>query len=425
MLLSNFIPEMKAMRGRYEKIAHLKRYDSPFFRELMDALFNPFRRFNVGISRRQMKYFGEKDLSEMEAEVRQLLLELEVSYSSKQNQQKVLDVMKHIDKGSQTFLQAVVNKKAKIGVGQRIILQVFEGLFVPFNPQKGHLYNPDKTYTVPEWYATPKFNGLRAVCLYKNNFWTLRTYVGHEISTCDHLIPGLEALREKFGYTMVDGELYRHDLEFSQIQSAVLTSTNTDSGAIAEIGLHVFTAGQEHFFSDEVCEGFVPKLPVFESSGVITYPAVVVTTPEEIKDFYIWCIEQGYEGAVLRNPQKPYDFKKSNAFLKVKKDCFGDLSISDCMVNEIIAGEIPIANEVGGYDTIPAMAALRVVQPNGLECKVGTGFSQEFRIRVLAGDIEVLGKIIEVKHEGWGAQGRMIFPRFRLLRHPHDKAEAT
>lgn len=421
MILSNFLVEMRAMRGKNEKIRHLQRYDSPFFRELMEALFNPFRRFNVSINAKWMKYSGDKDLSEMADEIRNLLLKLELSYSSTQNRKDVLELSKQLDSGSQLFLQAIVNKKAKIGVGQRVILQVFPNLFVPFNPQKGHLYKPDRDYGVPLWYGTPKLNGIRAVCLYRQGFWKLHTYVGHLIHTCEHIIPDLERLRKKFGYTMVDGELYNHKLTFNQIQTAVLTASDSGSGIDADIKLHCFTAGDEKAFSEERVEGFVPMLPAYDGEFLQTMSAIPLESKEEIALFYKECVKLGYEGAVIRNPEKPYDFKKSTAFLKVKKDCFGDLNISDCLVTEIIEGEIQVINNVGGYDYVPAMVALRVQQPDGIICKVGTGFSNAFRLRVLTKDIDILDRVIEVKHEGWGAQGRMIFPVYERLRHYKDK----
>ncbi|HHE04874.1 MAG TPA: hypothetical protein ENL19_02290 [candidate division WOR-3 bacterium] len=425
MLLSNFITEMRAMRGKHEKIAHLKRYDSVFFRELMEATFNPFRHFNVTMQRQLMKQYGETDLSEVADEIRTLLMELELSASSKQNRQKVLDITKNLDRGSQEFLKGILNKKPKIGVGQRILLQTFPGLFVPFNPQKGHRYDPTKDYKVPIWYATPKYNGIRAVCLYKGSMWRLYTYTGHEIETCDHIIPDLEIIRKKYGYTMVDGELYNEDLTFNQIESAVLSATRPESGFKAGIILHSFTAGVEKYFSAEQVEGFVPKLPNHKGTWAILIPSIPLKTAKEIKDFYHWCIEHGYEGAVLRNPDVPYAFSKTNAMLKVKKDSYGDNDISDCLVVEIIAGEIPIANKTGGYDYVPAMVALRVEQPDGLLCKVGGGYSNDFKIKVLAGETDVLDHVIEVKHEGWGDRGRMIFPQYKLTRHLKDKNEAS
>ncbi len=372
-----------------------------------------------------MKYHGDVDLSEKEMELRELLLKLESSESAQKNKQLVLEFSKDLDKGSQEFLKCIVNKKPKIGVGQRLILKTFPGLFTPFAPQKGHLYKPEKKYTAPFWYATPKWNGIRAVCLYTEGEWVLRTYVGHKIHTCNHIIAELETLRELFGYTMVDGELYNHDLTFNQIESAVLTASNAEAGKQANIVLHAFTAGQEKYFSAQECKGFVPQLPEFDGEYVQCVVAIPLETPEEIELFYRECIKREYEGVVLRNPNKPYDFTKSLAMLKVKRDCFGDLDISDCKVVEIIHGEIPIANSTGGYDYVPAMAALRVIQPDGLDCKVGGGFSQAFRLQVLSGDIPVIGHVIEVKHEGWGDKGRMIFPRFERLRHIKDKNEAA
>jgi hypothetical protein len=56
------------------------------------------------------------------------------------------------------------------------------------------------------------------------------------------------------------------------------------------------------------------------------------------------------------------------------------------------------------------------MQENGVECKVGSGFDLEFRRIYTENPKELLGKTVEVKHQQWGNNGRMRFPRLYRVR---------
>jgi hypothetical protein len=426
MKLENFISEMQLFRSANEKIRHLKRYDSPLFRELMDAAYNPMRRFNVLIKSTDIKNANDPglyDLFEMEEETLTVLSECELCESPAQNKQRVQTLMDKLNHGSRLFLQGVLNKRLKCGVGQKTVLKAFPDLYKPFNPQKGRLYDHSREYDVPYWIATPKYNGIRCVALFKNGFWKLHTFVGHEIHTCSHLIPNLESLRTYRGYTMVDGELYNHELTYNQIESAVLSANDPEAGVRADICLYAFNVGVEEYFSKEEDRGFEPEYDHFDFEHLLSSYRVRLYTKKDVKDMYEDMVSDGYEGLVLRKPGFGYIFGKSHHMLKVKKDCFGDLDISDCRVLDTIWGEYPFSNPEGGYTYRETLIALLVKQPNGLTCKVGTfkGFSNKFREDVYHGKIELLNTIVEIEHEGFGDQGRMNWPKLYRTRHPKDK----
>ena len=56
------------------------------------------------------------------------------------------------------------------------------------------------------------------------------------------------------------------------------------------------------------------------------------------------------------------------------------------------------------------------MQKNGVEGKVGSGYSLDFRRKYTDSPWELIGMPVEIKHQGWGANGRMRFARLWRIR---------
>ena len=57
-----------------------------------------------------------------------------------------------------------------------------------------------------------------------------------------------------------------------------------------------------------------------------------------------------------------------------------------------------------------------VQQEDGIECKVGSGFGLDFRRMYTKKPWDLIGKTVEIKHQQWGRNGRMRFPRLFKIR---------
>jgi hypothetical protein len=231
----------------------------------------------------------------------------------------------------------------------------------------------------------------------------------------EHLKAELEVMYQSTGHTFFDGELYKHGLSFEEIQGPVMAFTK---GQVEDMEYHMFIGGDANDFLKGKgrknykvlggeCEDVTPHLYCV-NKGVIE--------KDEIEDKLEEAFAAGYEGIMLRDLSIPYDYKRSDAILKLKQGLNDDGEIiTDCVVDSIEYDDFPVIID-GVMVTEHLLVRLWVIQPDGIKCKVGSGFDLEFRRYYTEHPDELIEKIVEIKHQMWGAQGRMRFPRLYRVR---------
>jgi DNA ligase-1 len=117
-------------------------------------------------------------------------------------------------------------------------------------------------------------------------------------------------------------------------------------------------------------------------------------------------IANNEEGVMINFTNKPYEFKRSNALLKVKRMNTMDLEI--------------IGFEEGEGRLTGTLGAILVRYKNGNTVKVGSGFSDELRTKIWANKDSYLGCICEIQffEESSNADGgiSLRFPIFKDFR---------
>jgi DNA ligase-1 len=124
-------------------------------------------------------------------------------------------------------------------------------------------------------------------------------------------------------------------------------------------------------------------------------------------------IADDQEGVMLNICEAPYEFKRTNNLLKVKK-----MSTLDLEIIGFEEGEGRLAGTLG---------AILVRYKNGNIVKVGSGFSDRLRIEIWASRDEWLGNICEIQYfeETTNADGgeSLRFPVFKDYRPDKVKAD--
>jgi ATP-dependent DNA ligase len=429
MDLSNLIEDIKGTSKPSEKQDVLRKYESKELKELLVATYDPFLLFNVSITPKQVPLPGEQSINDLFDEARSVLKFCEKSKSNKQNREMVVAFLEKLNAGSQALMVGTLNKNWKAGIGTKTMLKVFPGLVKQFLVQLANTYDPknEKHTIVPRWLLSNKLDGMRCIALressdenYDKGRWTLYSRTGKEFLTVEHLKPELEAVYRLYGYTFFDGELYKHGLKFEEIQGPVMAHTQ---GQVRDMEYHIFIAGNaEKFLNQEDPnhvdplgggkEQYAPHLE-FVSNGWCS--------AHEVEEKLEEAFEQGYEGIMLRDPDQYYDYKRSNALLKLKssldeeEDDDGE-QISDCVVESIEYNDFFPVIEDGKLHTERLLNKVWVIQEDGVRCKVGTGYSLDFRRKYTQAPYDLIGKTVEVKHQGYGKNGRMRFPRLYRVR---------
>jgi ATP-dependent DNA ligase len=151
-------------------------------------------------------------------------------------------------------------------------------------------------------YVQPKLDGIRCLVYQKNGQWVFQS----RNHTVFQPFPHLETVLPK-GY-ILDGELYKHDLDFQAITSIVRKKNHPD---LSQLQYHVY---------DVITEGtFEERLKIISGlNGIVLTETKKVNSVEEIEEYHGKCVERGYEGIMIRNPKGLYKQTRSKDLLKYK-----------------------------------------------------------------------------------------------------------
>ena len=440
MISHTLITDLRSTSKPKEKQQILKDNDCEFLRYLLRSSYEPFEVFHVKIKPSEIPDPGKHYVGDKTGVTN--LLEHIIEYcrnsnSNKNNRLKVVSSLGKLTKDTQDLLLGVLNKNWKCGFSIGSIEKVFPGLVTRFEVQLANTYSKvikKKSYKPKDRLASVKLDGIRGVALRLEDGWKFLSRQGKEFLTVDHIKPQLELLYKSTNKTFWDGELFISGAEFETIQGEVMRFT---AGTSEVIEFRVFMCGDKDDFlnckhnadSFEVVtkkhlnENLVPKV-VEAKQWLITEEQI----PVELERAF----ELGYEGIMLRDPEKLYEMKRSDALLKLKENNTKESQeqVSDCLVVGVEEGLFPvyvdefeniILDDIEKYknkrlEYRDLLVRLKVEQGDGTICSVGSGFKLKFRNEVSNNLDCILNKVIEVKHQGYGSKGKMRFPRLYRIR---------
>lgn len=256
-----------------------------------------------------------------------------------------------------------------------------------------------KGQNVGGWLASEKLDGVRA-------YWDGRDL----LSRNGKILAAPEGWSAHFPPFALDGELYTARGEFEKIQSIVMDKTPNVT-AWSEIKFYVFDV-------PEASGGLLERLSELEKfilqnpqagQNLKIIKQVKVKDNAEFEAFAEAVITKGGEGAVVREPNVPYERKRSKNALKYKK--FKD---AECEVTAINAGTGKYAGLMGSVTckSLGAAGSNPDEQiPHGVKFKVGSGFSDLQRANP-----PKIGSIITYKYQNLTAKGLPRFPIFLRVR---------
>jgi DNA ligase-1 len=130
----------------------------------------------------------------------------------------------------------------------------------------------------------------------------------------------------------------------------------------------------------------------------------------ELRAFYSECLDEGYEGVMLKDTKAPYRWKRSDAILKLKP----------VATEEGVAVSWYEANK--GTKREGFFGGFNVLTPNGVITKVGGGYSDCLKKKIHDdGPDSYIGKVIEVEHQPpFTPDGKLRFPVFSRFRPAED-----
>ena len=256
-----------------------------------------------------------------------------------------------------------------------------------------------KDQNVSGWLASEKLDGVRA-------YWDGENLLSRQGKKLNAPL----SFTKNFPKFALDGELYAKELKFEEIQATVMDDNLPDEKAWSRLKFHVFDV-------PEASGGLLDRLEVLAkflknepNDNLIIIKQIKMRDNAQFLKFAEEIIAKGGEGAVVREPNAPYERKRSKNALKFKK--FKD---AECEVIAVNKGSGKYANLAGSL-TCKALGGKkdkeRAGEPKeGTIFKIGSGLSDENRQ-----EPPKIGSIITYKFQNLTSNGKPRFPIFLRIR---------
>lgn len=257
------------------------------------------------------------------------------------------------------------------------------------------------TKWAPPWIIQPKLDGDRCRAVFDNHGQlTLFSSEGNQIVSVPHIEDQL--LRLGLVNTELDGELYVHGMDHSEIHSRVSRTVELHHD-LESVEYHIFDLVSDEPQSIRLFN-LLLKLSLTRNNlpNVKAVQPNMVSTLDEIMEFYNRFVSEGYEGFVLRHADAPYVRKRSTYMMKFKpkkEDIY-----------EIVGWK-----EEHSMDGSPKgrLGALICRAPNEAVFSVGSGLNDHLRTELWHQRQALPGLFVRVGYQHITVSGGV--PRFPVL----------
>lgn len=181
--------------------------------------------------------------------------------------------------------------------------------------------------------------------------------------------------------------------KFHAVQSIVLSSKNVDMEKKDTIFFHAFAVVGENkeVLSEEKFKELLKKFGEVSNRVKIVEYGEVENDEVKITELSVELYEAGYEGVMLRDPEKTFDFKRSNALLKKKPFYEGDFEIVEIRLG---------AEDKRLGETMGKVVIRGIYDEKPIECEVGSGWTDAVRDDIWNNKDLYIGKLIEIQFQG-------------------------
>lgn len=278
--------------------------------------------------------------------------------------------------------------------------------------------NFDATKAKFPYIATPKIDGIRFLMV--NGIAVSRTF---KPIRNKHI----QALLSQYLPDGIDGELTSGNT-FQTSTSAVMTIEG-------EPDFKVWIFDYVDPGSDEILPFYLRILNMPSIQAPFDYEVLNgsnVNSQEEVEQYESICLQEGYEGVMLRDPMGTYKFGRStvndNILLKVKR--FEDdeaelIAIEEKMSNQNeiqydAFGNIKRSSALDGMVGSNTAGTLVVRNKEGQVFSIGSGLNDQLRQELWNNQEQYIGKLVKYKYFPQGIKDLPRHPVFLSFRDPDD-----
>lgn len=315
----------------------------------------------------------------------------------------------------QELFKALITKNLILGISTLSINKIMFDLIPTFNVQLANKYFEEPEYVEGKEFAlTTKIDGGRIIALKKNGIAKFYTRQGQEYTG----LVDLKQEMEKYipDNTCLDGEitlLAKGTLTSKDQYKQTMKITRAD-GEKHNIKMLVFDCMTAEEFENQCCNRnyterreMLNNLLNYDSKYFKLLPILYKgTDTSKIMELLNTAIKNGEEGLMINITHASYEFKRTDSLLKVKK------------MQDI---DLPIIGYEEGTNTNKGKLGAFIVDYNGNQVKVGSGFTKELREEIWKHPQDYVGLTISIQYfeESENANGgkSLRFPVFLDFRY--------
>jgi DNA ligase-1 len=401
--LQKLVDRLREDNSSYHKEAVLRGFEH--CKEILTTIYDPLVRFNIT---------GDKVLEHIEIfpdtmsaahEYKNIESLLNGLKDREVTGHKALESCAHfisLNEEYQDLIVDILNKDLKSGVSIKTLNKVWNGSIGLLRVPLAKEYESKRIdFKKETWFHSRKLDGIRCLAFVTKNgddcevvFKTRRNRVVTTLSVLEDEIKKLDRVLGMSSDYVIDGELCLIDENGNEVFQNILSEFRKKNHTIANPRFLVFDIYLKNEMERQLTDNrpyhdklqkYVPRFNAFKSKYISWLKHSVLTDKENLADI-IRTMPDEWEGVILRK-DSPTTFKRSFNLLKIKK-----FFEADYVVERIEPGQKRI-------DSVRKnCCASLVINHKGHEVKVGTGFSDDERLKFYHQAESIVGKTITVKY---------------------------
>jgi DNA ligase-1 len=320
------------------------------------------------------------------------------------------------------WYRRILIKDLRCGVSEKTVNKVAPGTVSVFSCALAHDSAQHEKKMAGRKQIEIKLDGVRVITTIRGNKVEMFSRNGKQFHNFGHIVREIESVLEDYPAPyplMLDGEVM--SANFQDLMKQVHRKENVEAG---DAVLHLFDMAPlgnfmnglyekpQHERSDMVKHWVKDHSSVLQHVTALEWETVDLDTEEGEQRFVELnkaAIDGDYEGVMIKDPDAPYECKRTHAWLKAKP--FIEVTL------EVVAVEEGTGRNAG---RLGALVCAGQDDGKDIRVNVGSGFTDDQRSSIWAARNDVLGQLVEVRADAvtqnQDGTYSLRFPRFKTFR---------
>jgi len=332
---------------------------------------------------------------------------------------------------AEAMMQSAIDKKLRSNYFESIEdIKDEDILFMPTGCPSGMIWEEwkDKSHVVYPALASAKLDGSKCYSTWRENRVFLNTRSAKEHLNFRHIQEALSKFYEDYPNVVLDGEVYNHDYRdrFEELQSIFRKESPSEeqrqiSKDVAKFYIYDCAILDQPNMTTKVRHAVLNKHyeKYFQNIDcIVLWSSTVMNSEEEYDVFHEKCLDDEFEGSVLKISDAPYVQRKNKMVMKRKPkfDC-------EFKVVDIVEGTGTHKNLAAGITIdLQFIDGMNIGHREQLaedfqDAGMASGWNHKMLEEMLLNKVDYIGKMATIEYGGITAYGKLRFPKFKAIRH--------